>query len=325
VKPHNRNAISLLLTNQRFARTILPLYKLPKHLCRTYHYHRGGDGGAIVVAEERYRFTTFPIQDSQTLLDRLNTRRLRLRILWCSKEKTKKKKKEQLLHKTRNNNDNNDFDAAVARQQQQQQHYHCYEYGRTMEELAYEEWLIMEINHTTGAVDNDNDNDDMTVNNANTTAWRTWPAHLELLRFLNDDYETIEQKEPQQQHIERPITTTTTIGNNWFKNITLLASYPRSGNTLLRTLLERTTCIVTGSDTRPDRTLSISLAIEYDLVGEGIVNGSSIGAQQHQQQRGGGGAAQGGVHIVKTHFPERKGWTPVTGHRVLLLVRNPYD
>ena len=31
------------------------------------------------------------------------------------------------------------------------------------------------------------------------------------------------------------------------------------------------------------------------------------------------------VHIVKTHFPERKGWKPVPGTKVLLLVRNPYD
>ena len=31
------------------------------------------------------------------------------------------------------------------------------------------------------------------------------------------------------------------------------------------------------------------------------------------------------VHIVKTHFPERKGWKTVNAKRALLLVRNPYD
>lgn len=31
------------------------------------------------------------------------------------------------------------------------------------------------------------------------------------------------------------------------------------------------------------------------------------------------------VKIVKTHFPERRGWRQVTGNRVILLVRNPYD
>lgn len=315
--PHNRNAISLLLTNQRFTRTILPLYRLPKYLSRTYHYHRDGGGGGVIVVEERYRFTTFPIQDSQTLLDRLNTRRLRSRIIWWSKKKKIKEKEEQLLHtRIKNNSDDNDASSA---QKQQQRHYHCYEYGRTIKELAYEEWLIMEINRHTNAVSNDNVNyDDRTTINDAKNAWRVWPAHLELLRFLNSNIDDDDEQQPQQQqqhHIERPITTIT-IGNNWFKNgITLLASYPRSGNTLLRTLLERTTSIVTGSDTRPDRTLSKSLAMEYDLVGEGIIS-SGIDQQQHQR---------GGVHIVKTHFPERNGWTPVTGHRVLLLIRNPYD
>lgn len=36
-------------------------------------------------------------------------------------------------------------------------------------------------------------------------------------------------------------------------------SYPRSGNSLLRKLLERVTGVVTGSDTRPDRVLSRAL------------------------------------------------------------------
>jgi hypothetical protein len=49
---------------------------------------------------------------------------------------------------------------------------------------------------------------------------------------------------------------------------TVLVSYPRSGNSLLRTLLERTTGVVTGSDTRPDRALSKELAEMHNLVGE---------------------------------------------------------
>lgn len=39
----------------------------------------------------------------------------------------------------------------------------------------------------------------------------------------------------------------------------ILVSYPRSGNSLLRKLLERVTGVVTGSDTRPDRVLSRAL------------------------------------------------------------------
>ena len=90
------------------------------------------------------------------------------------------------------------------------------------------------------------------------------------------------------------------------RGVTLLASYPRSGNSLLRSLLERITNLVTGSDTRPDRNLSKSLSLEHDLVGEGITQGQF-------------------TPIVKTHFPERKGWKAYDSNRIILLIRNPYD
>jgi hypothetical protein len=89
-----------------------------------------------------------------------------------------------------------------------------------------------------------------------------------------------------------------------FQGFTLLASYPRSGNSLARTLLERMTGIVTGSDTRPDRNLSRELAEQHNLVGEGIVQN---------------------VAVVKTHWPERQGSKPVTARRAIVLARNPYD
>lgn len=87
---------------------------------------------------------------------------------------------------------------------------------------------------------------------------------------------------------------------------TLLASYPRSGNTLVRTLLENVTGSVTGSDTRPDRTLSLALAERHGLVGEGLIHPSN-------------------TPVVKTHWPERNGFRPFVGHRIILLVRNPFD
>jgi hypothetical protein len=87
---------------------------------------------------------------------------------------------------------------------------------------------------------------------------------------------------------------------------TLLVSYPRSGNTLMRTLLERVTGIVTGSDTRADRSLSLELAEQHDLVGEGVTQASHVA-------------------FVKTHWPERTGATVYAGARAVVLVRNPYD
>ena len=87
---------------------------------------------------------------------------------------------------------------------------------------------------------------------------------------------------------------------------TLLVSYPRSGNTLMRTLLERVTGRVTGSDTRPDRSLSKELAEQHNLVGEGVTHPSK-------------------VLFVKTHWPERSGCRVFEAKRAILLVRNPYD
>ena len=109
------------------------------------------------------------------------------------------------------------------------------------------------------------------------------PRSLELLRFLDRSFH-----------------------GNLFRDrgITFLVSYPRSGNTLARSLLERATGFVTGSDTRPNFDLSRELAERHDLVGEGV----------HQA-----------VAFVKSHWPERSGNRSVVGQRAVLVVRNPYD
>ena len=104
-----------------------------------------------------------------------------------------------------------------------------------------------------------------------------WPASLELLRFLTGADKTV--------------------------GTSLLVSYPRSGNTLLRNLLERLSGIVTGSDNRPNRKLSKDLATVHNLVGEGVTRQ---------------------VRVVKTHYPERRG-SRMNAQRAILLVRNPYD
>lgn len=84
----------------------------------------------------------------------------------------------------------------------------------------------------------------------------------------------------------------------------VLASYPRSGNSLLRKLLEETTGVITGSDTAPNRTLSRALA-ECGVRGEGVVDSR--------------------CWIVKSHYPERRGHARVAADRAVLLVRNPWD
>ena len=197
---------SLLLTQSRFTRQVLPLFRLPLRF-------------QVLGRPKRHRYCEIPVQDPETLLDRLNTRRLRQRCR-CQRSSSP------------------------------------YTRGMTTSELAEAEW---------------------------NAATLSWPAHLELLRFLSD---------------------TERNSNDW-GGVTLLASYPRSGNTLLRNLLERVTGIVTGADTRPDRPLSKSLALDHNLVGEGVVTQ--------------------GVYVVKTHYPERKGFPIHAGNRAILLIRNPYD
>jgi len=83
-----------------------------------------------------------------------------------------------------------------------------------------------------------------------------------------------------------------------------LASYPRSGNTLARTLLEAVFGCYTGCDTHPERALSLELQ-KCGLLGEGEVGDK--------------------VWLVKTHFPERPGYKPFKISKALVLVRNPFD
>ena len=193
---------STLLTIKRLSRVILPLFCLPSN------------GLTVTEPRKRHRFMVYPAQDPMTLLDRLNTRRLKRRLRSRGHDGV------------------------------------CYALNQSTPSLALLE---------------------------SRTSRFHFPAEQELLRFLET--------------------------NGLLCGTTILASYPRSGNSFLRNLLERTTGVVTGSDNRPDRTLSKALAVEHNLIGEGVT--------KH-------------VHVVKTHFPERVG-VGFEGQRAILLIRNPYD
>jgi hypothetical protein len=65
-----------------------------------------------------------------------------------------------------------------------------------------------------------------------------------------------------------------------------LTSYPRSGNTLIRSYLEKITKIYSGSDCDLRRKLN-KVLLDLGMVGEGKLDDS--------------------VWIVKSHFPERLG------------------
>jgi len=218
----------------------LPLFKLPTSLMVV------NDSARV----EKYRFRECPCQDASVLLARVNTRRLKGRLLLLSQQQQQQHNKED---------------------EKKEEVKKAYEYNMETTQLAKYEW---DLNYYYF-----HQKDIMTKKT------KIWPSTLELLRFLND-------ASPSTTPKQNPVT--------------LLCSYPRSGNTLLRTLLERTTSILTGSDTRPDRSLSKSLAHDHDVVGEGIISSTQ-------------------VSIVKTHFPERRGCLPYRASKVLLVIRNPYD
>lgn len=84
----------------------------------------------------------------------------------------------------------------------------------------------------------------------------------------------------------------------------VIASYPRSGNTMLRAYLEKVTGLVSGSDCDITKKLNQCL-MNMGLAGEGLVDKR--------------------VWTIKTHYPERYGKTRFGAERCVLLVRSPLD
>jgi hypothetical protein len=84
----------------------------------------------------------------------------------------------------------------------------------------------------------------------------------------------------------------------------ILTSYPRCGNTLMRSYLEKLTRVLTGSDCELNRKLNKQLQT-LGLDGESELDDK--------------------VWVVKTHYPERTGRTPFTAKRAIVIVRSPLD
>lgn len=66
----------------------------------------------------------------------------------------------------------------------------------------------------------------------------------------------LERRLPQCHWLPHAAANSETSASSAPSDTVALASYPRSGNSMLRGLMERRYGIYTGSDTRPDRTLS---------------------------------------------------------------------
>ncbi|KAL3788698.1 hypothetical protein ACHAW5_010561 [Stephanodiscus triporus] len=199
--------------------------------------------------------------DPETLLARLNNRRLYARILHYKREQRKKlqKKLEDEIKEldgfgSMKEDDYEAFSQAVKEQKTADRIYRKNMTIKEMAELEWDELLEMGNLRLRGEKD----------------PYYPVPTQHELLLFSQCPRE-----------------------------VGVLASYPRSGNSLMRTLYEHTTLRVTGSD------MQGGLA-KHDLVGECAVDAKF-------------------VQFVKTHFPERQGNPQFRASRVVLLVRNPFD
>jgi len=310
---------SLLITNKKWSRRVLPMFQIPEHLisiiCNTTTSQdtitnnitsSGSSGGTRnnirKIKPARHRYRVMPVQDSANLMAKLNTKRLATRI-----RRSKLYHKKLVIDEEKKDGKNCNYDQ------------YSYPLNMTTDEIAWYEWnqsRLQFVSTTTTTKTKTTATNNTTTQktekqtqhpSSSITTKTKWKANLELLRY---------RLPPPTYHNKSKLNIMNPLSQIQSTSIqpppkilpytTLLTSYPRSGNTLLRNLLERITNIVTGSDTRPDRTLSKSLALDHDLVGEGIVNSTL-------------------TPIIKTHFPERTGFTSFNASRIILLVRNPYD
>ena len=344
---------SLLITNKSWTRKILPLFQLPENhplvlldqlpISPSNDKKKNGSTKRK-LKKVRHEFIVMPIQDSNVLLAKLNTKRLHARIkkykhkqhsigstTETSEEAAPSTNYDSLLG-LKNYNRNGNYNKNGYHYSQNRVRVY-YPINMTTEEIAWHEWIqsrsdfMTYQNLTSAATDTFSENSiagatTKTTNRSNFSFQNTngQEAKLELLRYRSPPSQPCKNNNHTPNHTNLPYPSHLSLTKllplpqlsllppppKLKTQPILLTSYPRSGNTLLRNLLERITNIITGSDTRPDRTLSKSLALDHDLIGEGITNPIQ-------------------TPIIKTHYPERIGYTKYDTNRVILLVRNPYD
>jgi len=202
--------------------------------------------------------------DPRTLLDRLNTRRLYNRVLHFKSEQRRKIEVEaaKMVADSGSKTGKQDDYLSIAEM-----------YAKQLRDERYAQRVYRK---------------NMTVEEM---AEAEWGELIELAEIRNEGAEQPFDPIPTQHEL--------LLFSPCPRAVAILASYPRSGNSLMRTLYEHTTLRVTGSD------MQGGLA-KHDLVGE-----MAVGANF--------------VQFVKTHFPERQGGRPFHASRVVLLVRNPFD
>jgi len=217
--------------------------------------------------------------DPMTLLSRLNTRRLYGRLKYYRKLYAERdaERARLLLEKNQQNdsNDNNGEEDEQQRDEQQLEESIVEMYDRDLKDIMTRERVYPK---------------NMTIMQM---AQKEWNDLIQMANYRNSNEGAVLPFDPIPPKYEL------LLFQQCPRAVATLASYPRSGNSLMRTLYEHTTLRVTGSD------MQGGLA-KHDLVGEMAVG-------------------QGMVQFVKTHYPERMGSSPFQCSRSVLLVRNPFD
>ena len=359
------DATNLLLCRKVWTVHLLPIFRIVPRSSHTRSSAGVAVGPPAARAKHRHRFMVVPVPDPMTRLERLNTKRLY--------ERRRRRRRQQRTSGTHPPGHLSSASAAEgggapANSRNDRNDYSTDYLMTTTQQIALKEWLAL-IEHDEGDVNSRGHTTTMnnsTVSTARVASTYTGSAeksndngdgeeHCEYQRQQKDQYSSqpplLQFYNPKHHHLyhknnhhhSSPRTSLSSL-SLFRPGTTVLASYPRSGNTLLRQLLESVTGFVTGSDTRPDRPLSLSLANDFGLVGEGVTGSlsSSMYVESYSKVSSSNSIISScfndrsktdstttpsipSTPIVKTHWPERIGWYPYDCHRVILLVRNPWD
>mmetsp|Transcript_11080 Transcript_11080/g.16849 ORF Transcript_11080/g.16849 Transcript_11080/m.16849 type:complete len:293 (+) Transcript_11080:1450-2328(+) len=135
----------------------------------------------------------------------------------------------------------------------------------------------------------------MTVARPNLKEWTFKEVQEDWFTKIESEEDRLKVVKPEVKFIK---------GGDHDHDQTIMVSFPRSGNTMLRAYLEKILGVSTGSDGDIKAKL-IGELMQRGLAGEGLVDKR--------------------VFVVKSHYPERWGRQRFYCERAILLVRNPID
>ena len=192
---------SLLITNIHWSRRVLPVFRIPHHILKTLEPTKERANNERKLLKTRHRFQVLPVQDSFVLLQRLNTTRLAGR----SRQK-------------RRNGEEAEARASLKESQ-------IYPYNMSTDEMAWYEWT----KDRSSFIMNNQIESEIQPNN------RDAGPKFDLLRYRNPPSNSNFDFRPKMKNTNTSIPQHLEfLPPKILPGATVLSSYPRSGNTLLR-------------------------------------------------------------------------------------------